>query len=53
MMPTEWLWLLVVAGGPLILGIAFGYALARKRYLSRSEQAVRDQATRELYNEKR
>ncbi|TWH01118.1 hypothetical protein L598_000100000990 [Mesorhizobium sp. J18] len=49
----DYLWLFAVAAGPLILGIALGFALARRRYLSPGEQAMRDRATRELYEEKR
>lgn len=45
------LWLLVVAGGPLLLAAVLGYAHVRRRALSRSEQRLRDQATRRLYEE--
>lgn len=45
----DYLWLLAVAGGPLLLAAAFIYALARQRRLSRSEKAAQSEATRELY----
>jgi uncharacterized membrane protein len=48
----ETLWLLIVAGGPLVLAILIGYALFRKRSLTPREKAVSDKATRRLYDEK-
>ena len=53
MMATEnVLWLLVVAGGPLLLAILIGYALLRKRRLTRSERAARERGTRDVFDER-
>ncbi|MDN2578480.1 hypothetical protein [Aquibium sp. ELW1220] len=53
MMATEnILWLLVVAGGPFLLAILFGFALLRKRRLSRSERSARDRGTRDVFDER-
>jgi hypothetical protein len=48
---ADWGWLLVVAGGPALLGAAvlYGYLVSRRR--SRREQATTEAATRELYRE--
>lgn len=53
MMATEnILWLLVVAGGPLLLAILIGYALLRKRRLTRGERAARARGTRDVFDER-
>lgn len=47
---AESLWLLVVLGGPVIMGLFFFYALMRRR--KRAEQAQRprgEEVTKELY----
>ena len=46
------MWLLVVAGGPIVLAIAIGYALLNRRRLGAAERRERDQATRRLYRDK-
>lgn len=50
---SDYLWFFAVAGGPVVLGAAFVYALLRRRRLSRREKAERDKKTRELYREGR
>lgn len=52
MAPEYFLWLLVVAGGPLLLAILFGYALLRRRRLSRSERTAQKQGTRDVFDER-
>ncbi|MDN2564890.1 hypothetical protein N1F89_01530 [Aquibium sp. A9E412] len=47
----QWLWFLAVAGGPVILGVAFAYALFRRRRLSRREAEAQREATREVYRQ--
>ncbi|WP_067219535.1 LapA family protein [Stappia indica] len=47
---AESLWLLVVFGGPVIMGLFFFYALMRRR--NRTERAERphgEQVTKEMY----
>lgn len=48
---AEFLWLVAVAGGPILLAIVVAYALVRNRRRSRtrSEERAGDQATRDLY----
>jgi len=46
---TVFFWLLVVAGGPILLGCAIAYAMFNNRRLSRRENERRDAATRDLY----
>lgn len=46
-----WGWFFVVAIGPLILGLALGYALARRRYLTPQEKRERHEAIERLYEE--
>lgn len=50
--PTNFLWLLVVAGGPLLLAVLIGYALLRRRRLSRAERVERDRGTRDVFDER-
>lgn len=50
---AEILWLLAVAGGPVVLGVAIAYAWVRRRRLSRRERQERDKATKELYEQDR
>ena len=49
---ANFLWLLAVAGGPLLLLVLFGYALLRRRRLSRAERSARDRSTRDLFDER-
>ncbi len=44
-------WALTVLLGPLILAVAIGYALLRRRRLTQSEAAASRRATRNLYQE--
>lgn len=47
----EALWLLVVLGGPIILGAIIAYALLRRRRLSRAERSMQKEATERVYDE--
>ncbi|WP_187969406.1 hypothetical protein [Aquibium microcysteis] len=46
------LWLLVVAGGPVLIAILIGFALMRKRRLSRTERAAQARGTRDVFDER-
>lgn len=48
---SEFLWFLVVAGGPLVLLIAIIYAVLTRRRKSVGEAAAQRQATRHLYED--
>lgn len=45
----NYLWLIVVMLGPVLLGVAIFYGMMRQRRLSSREQTASDAATRELY----
>lgn len=45
----NYLWLFVVALGPILLGVAVFYAIMRQRRFSARERINQDAATRELY----
>ncbi len=45
------LWLLIVAGGPLLLAILFAWALLTRRRKGPVEQREQDRATREVYRD--
>ena len=47
---TTFIWLAVVAGGPLLIGLVLGYVMLNRRKLSATEEAVRDEAIRAMYN---
>jgi len=46
---TTIMWLAVVAGGPVLLGLVLAYVMLNRRKLSPTEEAARDDATRALY----
>ncbi|MCL6705426.1 hypothetical protein M8R20_00290 [Pseudomonas sp. R2.Fl] len=46
----DFLWLLAVAGGPLLLAAAFVYAIFRQRRLSSGERRRQHVAENELYH---
>ena len=46
---TTYLWLLVVAGGPLLFALAIAYAMIRSRRLTRSERQARHEAVEDMY----
>ena len=48
---TTFLWLLVVAGGPLLIALALAYGMMRSRKLSRGEERAREGAIERLYEE--
>ncbi len=45
------LWLLVVAGGPVILAAALAYALLRRRHQTPTARSKSDRKTEELYKQ--
>ncbi|MER9593673.1 hypothetical protein [Mesorhizobium sp. M0244] len=47
------MWLLVVAGGPLLLAIVFAYALLTQRRRGPAERREADRATERLYQDKK
>ncbi|MCR4264668.1 hypothetical protein [Nitratireductor sp. ZSWI3] len=49
MVLSDYLWVLAVSVGPLILGLALIYALVKKRRLSPDERRRQDRAVRKLY----
>lgn len=44
-------WLVLIVGGPILLGLAIVIGMSRSRRLSPSEQAAQEQKVKELYNE--
>jgi hypothetical protein len=46
---TTFMWLMVLAGGPIILGCAIAYGIMRQRKLTSSEEQRRDDAIKDLY----
>ena len=48
---TTFLWLLVVAGGPLLIALALAYGMMRSRKLTRGEERARENAIESLYDE--
>jgi hypothetical protein len=46
---STFLWLLVVAGGPVVMAIAIVYALSMRRKLSSREEAAQIDETKRLY----
>ncbi|MCP9228717.1 hypothetical protein NKJ72_10395 [Mesorhizobium sp. M0045] len=47
------LWLLVVAGGPLLLAVLIAYALLTQRRRGPAERRESERATERLYQEKK
>jgi hypothetical protein len=47
------MWLVIVAGGPLLLAILIAWALLTRRRLGPAERRERDRATRENYRDAR
>lgn len=48
---TTFLWLLVLAGGPLLIALALAYGMMRSRRLTRGEKRAREDAIERLYDE--
>lgn len=44
-------WLLIVAGGPIVIGAALLYAYMNRRRLTRREKAEQHEAVQELYED--
>jgi len=49
---TTFLWLLVVAGGPLLIALVLAYGMLRSRKLTGSEERAREDAIERLYDKK-
>ena len=49
---TTFLWLLVVTGGPLLIGLVLAYGMLRSRRLTGSEKRAREDAIANLYGKK-
>ncbi|MBP1884304.1 hypothetical protein [Sinorhizobium mexicanum] len=48
---TDYLWLLVTAGGAFALGAALAYVVMRQRPLPRALKEAQERKVRELYRE--
>lgn len=46
---SNFLWFLVVAGGPALIGIAIAYAMLRSRRLTSGEKQAQHEAVDKLY----
>jgi hypothetical protein len=46
---TTFFWLLVVAGGPIAIGLVLAWAMLKRRRLTASEKAARNVAVDNLY----
>jgi hypothetical protein len=51
--PINYLWLIAVAGGPLLLAVLFGWALLRRRRLTARERAEQIRGTEKVFDERR
>ena len=49
---TTFLWLLVVAGGPLLIALVLAYGMLRSRRLTGVEKRAREDAIERLYGKK-
>lgn len=49
---TENLWLIIVAGGPVLIAVVIAYALFQRRKPSAAQRAATERATARLYDEK-
>ena len=49
---TTFLWLLVVAGGPLLIALVLAYGMLRRRRLTGVEKRAREDAIERLYGKK-
>ncbi|ESY09909.1 hypothetical protein NKK48_03095 [Mesorhizobium sp. C386A] len=45
------MWLIVVAGGPLLLAVLMAYVLITRRYRGPAERMESDRATKRLYSQ--
>ena len=46
---SPWLWLVIVGGGALLIGLFMAYGQARTKNLTTGEKAARDAGTRQVY----
>jgi len=49
---ADYLWLFVVAGGAVLLGLAIAFAVARQRRLPPAEKRMQDETVERLYDKK-
>jgi hypothetical protein len=49
---TEVLWLLIVAGGPILIGLAIAYGIFNRRTLTAEEKAAQRDSVDHLYDRK-
>ncbi len=47
----NFMWLVIVAGGPLLIAILLAWALLKRRRPGPAEQRERDEATRKVYRD--
>lgn len=47
---SNYLWLFVVAGGPVLIALAIAYAMMRSRRLTPGEKEARHEAIEKLYH---
>lgn len=47
---ADYLWLFVLLGGAVILGLALLYGVSRQRQLSRREQNAQDRKVKQMYD---
>jgi hypothetical protein len=47
---TTFLWLLVIAGGPVLIGLVLAYGMMRSRRLTRVEEDARERAVEDMYD---
>jgi hypothetical protein len=45
------LWIIVVAGGPVVLGLAIAYALVTRRRRSRAQREISEREVDRLYTD--
>jgi hypothetical protein len=50
---TTFMWLAVVVGGPVLIGLVLAYVMINRRKLSPRENAARKQAIRDMYEKPR
>jgi hypothetical protein len=50
---SEFLWLLTVAGGPVLLAVLIFWAVRRRRQLSAGEERAQHEAVDRLYDERK
>jgi hypothetical protein len=49
---TTFLWLVVLAGGPLLIALVLAYVMLRSKKLTGVEKQARDRAIKDMYEER-